>query len=136
MPLKFHSNQEEGLTIINGDGPMTWDSLHQVLQDLLDSGEDHTTLPHIIDLREVEVDFDTTTMEPFGEFFAVRFGKEVVGSVAIVIKDGMTAEDCAKFYKVASSIDHAELFDDYNHAMRWLMRREFATPSSSAASAT
>jgi hypothetical protein len=135
MPLHFHSNQDEGLTTINGDGPVTWDCLHQVLQDLLDSGEAQRSLPHIIDLREAEVDFSSTTMDPFGEFFAVRFGSEVTGSIAIVIKDGLAADDCAMFYKVASSVDHTELFDDYNHAMRWLMRREFANVPQVAVSA-
>ena len=134
MPLEFHSNQEEGLTTISGQGLVTWDCLHQVLQDLLDSDEDHTNLPHVIDLREANVDFSTTTMDIFGEFFAARFGAEVIGSIAIVIKDGMDAEDCAKFYKVASSVDHTELFDDYNHAMRWLMRREFANATPAIAS--
>lgn len=135
MTLRFHSNQEEGLTTINGDGPVTWDCLHEVLQELLDSGEEHATLPHVIDLRAADIDFSDTTMDIFGEFFAVRFGAEVTGSIAIVIKDGLDPDICAMFYKVASSVDHTELFDDYNHAMRWLMRREFANTPPAAASA-
>ena len=135
MPLKFHSNHEQGLTTVNGDGRVTWDCLLQVLQDLLDSEEAADTLPHIIDLRAADIDLSDTTMDPFGEFFAVRFGAEVSGSIAIVIKDDLQPDDCAKFYKVASSVDHTELFDDYNHAMRWLMRREFANAPPAAATA-
>jgi len=126
MSLQFHSNHDEGLTTINGDGVANWDSLLSVLQALLASSSNQVDLPHVIDLRNVELDLASGTMVPFGEFFALRFASDVKGSIAIVVSDSLNPEDCAKLYRVASSAANAELFDDYNHAMRWLMKREFA----------
>ncbi len=126
MPLQSYCNTDEGLTTLNGDGVATWDCLMQALQDLLLAPEDNVSLPHLIDLRDVQLELESTEMAPFGEFFALRFAKEVTGSIALVVADSLAADDCAKFYQIASSVGHCELFDDYNHAMRWLMKREFA----------
>ncbi len=126
MPLQFPCNPEEGLTTVNGTGPATWDCLLQGLQELLNLAQDNVSLPHLIDLRGFDLELETTEMEPFGEFFALRFANQITGSIALVIADSLAAPECAKFYRIASSVGHCELFDDYNHAMRWLMKREFA----------
>ncbi len=126
MPLQFHCNLDEGLTTLNGDGPATWDCLLQGLQALLNDDQHNGEHPHLIDWRQLELELETTEMDPFGEFFALRFASEVTGSIALVVADTLDTQDCAKFYRIASSVGHCELFDDFNHAMRWLMKREFA----------
>ena len=59
-------------------------------------------------------------VKPFNRFG----GRE--GSIAVVIDGDMSGKLEAVVYWLACAIGHAEVFDDYDHALKWLIRREFA----------
>ena len=41
------------------------------------------------------------------------------------IDDDLDAHLCADVYRLTSSVARAELFEDYEQALKWIMRREF-----------
>ena len=48
------------------------------------------------------------------------------GSMAVVIDGDMERELVAGIYWLACAVGGTEVFDDYDHALKWLIRREFA----------
>ncbi len=131
MTLRFHCNIEEGLNTIVGDGPADWAALQGVLTDLVQDAEYDASLPHLIDLRQVQLNFETQRVEQFSNFFGQTFGPGVNSSVALVVRDNLQAQECAQFYQITCTLARSELFDDYKQALRWLIRREFVSPVNS-----
>ena len=46
--------------------------------------------------------------------------------MAVVIDSEMSRELVANIYWLACAVGGTEVFDDYDHALKWLIRREFA----------
>ena len=46
--------------------------------------------------------------------------------MAVVIDGEMSRELSAAIYWLACAVGGTEVFDDYDHALRWLIRKEFA----------
>ena len=139
MPLQTYSSDEDGLATISAEGDVSWDDLRVELESLLLAATFNPTLPHLIDLRDATLRLDNAeSVEAFGRFFSTSFGTQVNGSIAMVIHDGLSTAECASLYRVLCDLANAELFDDYDLAMRWVMKREFvATPTTGfAANAT
>ena len=127
MPLTTHSSDEEGLATIKADGAVSWDDLQQALRELMADSGFNPSLPHLIDLRAATLHLVDDEMDGFGMFFTGDFGAAVGGSIAMVISDQLSTADCANLYRVLCDLANAELFDDYDLAMRWVMKREFVS---------
>ena len=41
--------------------------------------------------------------------------------------DSLDNKSVAALYHLSTQVNHIEMFDDYDIALRWLMRRQFAT---------
>lgn len=133
MALDYQINSDEGLINLRGQHHITLEELFSCAHEMLDDARFEAHLPQLIDLREA--DFPATSKRPsHGECdntaitrsFVRRFNESVNSSVAIVINSGLPQLDVAALYRVSCMIDRAEMFDDYDQALRWLIRRAFA----------
>ena len=129
MPLQTYSSDEDGLTTFRAEGRVTWEDLRSALVAHMADAAFNPSLPHLIDLRGAELRLDDTTVDGFGNFFTSQFGAAVAGSIAMVIDDQLSTAECASLYRVLCDLANAELFDDYDLAMRWVMKREFVSGS-------
>jgi hypothetical protein len=50
----------------------------------------------------------------------------VQASIAVIIDDSLDADTLAGLYHLSCATSITELFDHYDQAIKWLMRREFA----------
>ena len=56
-------------------------------------------------------------------------------SIAVVLNQSLTPDETATVFRMALALGQVELFDDYEQALRWLMRREFVDGDSSGSCA-
>lgn len=104
------------------------------LNHLVDCGNavlnDHAfapTLPQLIDLRCVRFELVPPGLyEQQALQLINRFNETVHASVAVVVSGGLPLPVIAEVYRITSQFTRAELFEDYDHAMRWLIKTAFA----------
>jgi hypothetical protein len=128
MSPGFHIAEEEGLISIQVRNAIDLADLHDLAKDMLDSDEYDAELPLLVDLRGMRLELARRAVAPFNEFIVSSFGGRQ-GSIAVVIDGDMSGKLAAAVFWLACAVGHTEVFDDYDHALKWLIRQEFAAGS-------
>jgi hypothetical protein len=134
MPLGYHINPDEGLITVQGAGDVSVPEITRLGESLLSDDGFDPELPQLLDfrgLRPVE-DADGAAVTYLQTFIQERYRGQVRADVAVVIDDHLESRHCADIYLLTCAIHDAELFADYDQALRWLMRRAFAGATLSA----
>ena len=126
MPCGYHMNLEDGLVTIRGEAEINLPSLVNLGEEVLaDPGFD-PYLPQLVDLRGMQVARDRAAEQALRHFTLSTYRPRVHSSIAIVVDDSLSEPELAGLYHLSCAMDKTELFDQYDQALKWLMRREFA----------
>lgn len=125
MTVGYHINPDEGLITVTAAGRVPLSEIAQVGERLLSDAGHDAHLPHLVDLRGLRPLRDQALMT-LRDFVEVRFRERVHASVAVVIDRFLERAHCADIFLLTCALHDAELFADYDHALRWLMRRASA----------
>ncbi len=125
MPCGYHLNQEDGLVTITGSGEVSLSEAISIGRELLDDPVFDPQLPHLIDLRGVEVEHSHDDSMEFREFVLQAYRPGVDASIAVVIDHSLDQAAVANLFHLSCAMEQTELFDQYDQALKWLMRREF-----------
>ena len=126
MPFGYHLNQDDGLVTITGNDKASLAEAIALGRKLLLDPVFDPELPHLVDLRGLEVAASTQETHELRDFVLQDYRPSVQASVAVVIDHTLDQHSVAGLYHLSCAMDQTELFDHYDHALRWLMRREFA----------
>ena len=129
MPFGYHINPEEGLVTITGDGIVMPNEACQVLTELQTHACYDDALPHLIDLRTLAVaQHDPFELQALERFLLTRYRPNVSASVAVVVDGALDRFSLAAIFHLVCRAPQTELFDYFDHALRWLIKHEFAQP--------
>lgn len=134
MPLGYHINQDDGLITVQGDGAVPLGDLTRLGEALLGDGRYDPALPQLLDFRGLRphgqpsdgVPQDIGVLDELRAFIRERYRARVAANVAVVIDEHLESRHCADIFLLTCAIERAELFADYDQALKWLMRRAFA----------
>lgn len=131
MALGYHINADEGLITVRGDGNVAVTEIVELGESLLGDNAFDPELPQLLDFRGLrprppaqagaEAEF-----AGLWDFVHSRYRAQIDANVAIVIDEHLEARHCADIFLLTCAISHAELFADYDQALKWLMREAFA----------
>jgi hypothetical protein len=124
MSTGFNISRDEGLISVFVEADVELIGLDELAQAVLNDPDYDITLPLLVDLRGMHLELEKSTAEPFAEKMIGQFGDRQA-SAAVIVDPDMNTRLCAAIYWLASAIGNIELFDDYDHALKWLIRREF-----------
>lgn len=124
MSSRFHIATDEGLISVQVQAQINLAELHDLAKAVLSSEDYDAALPLLIDLRGMRLELERQAAEPFNRFMISSLGNRG-GSTAVVIDGGMSSKLSAAVYWLACAVGGTEVFDDYDHALKWLIRREF-----------
>ena len=124
MPPGFHIATDDGLISVQVRDQIDLVDLYELTKAVLADEDYDPALPLVVDLRGMRLTLERDALEPFSKFVTDRF-KGRQGSMAVVIDGDMSRKLAAAIYWLACAVGGSEVFDDYDHAMKWLMRKEF-----------
>ena len=125
MPCGYHLNQEEGLVTITGTDKVSISEAIALGRKLLADPVFDSRLPHLIDLRGMEIDRSKEDSSEFRDFVLMSYRPMVAASIAVVIDHSLDQGSVASLYHLSCAMEQTEMFDRYDQALKWLMRREF-----------
>jgi hypothetical protein len=128
MAPAYHIGTDDGLISIQVASETDLVDLYELGKSVLASEEYDPELPLLIDLRGMRLDWREAATEPLLRFALDNF-RGRAGSMAAVIDSEMSRELVAGIYWLACAVGGTEVFDDYDHALKWLIRREFVGAS-------
>ena len=125
MPLDYHISSDEGLITISGEGQVSLAAIAELGQSLLGDQSYDPRLPQLLDFRGLRP-LAEDRLEDLQAFVLGPYRDAVSGSVAVVIDDHLEDLHAADVFLLTCAIHQAELFTDYDQALKWIMRRAFA----------
>ncbi|MEM6999864.1 MAG: hypothetical protein AAF529_03695 [Pseudomonadota bacterium] len=130
MACGYHINQEDGLITVTGNAELELSELATLGRDLLTDQEFCPEYAQLIDLRGIfPKQPDIAHRDTLRNFVVQEFRPSVKASIAVVIDDSLERLELADLYHLIVNLNDTELFDSYEQALKWLVRREFATPA-------
>lgn len=126
MPAAYHISEDEALITVKVDGDVDLVELFEVAKSLEADPAYSPSIPLLVDLREMRVALQAAAVKPFNRFILAHFGPSREASIAVVVDSEMNRELCAAIYWLNCAIGSSEMFEDYDHALKWLIKREFA----------
>jgi hypothetical protein len=127
MPAAYFINPDEGLVTVRVEGEVDARTLLDTARGLHDDPTYDPSLPLLADLRGMRLALDPSSLEPLNEFIIDRFrAPPRDASMAVVVDGDMDHKLCAAVYWLSCAVGGNEMFEDYELALKWLMRREFA----------
>jgi hypothetical protein len=77
----------------------------------------------LVDLRGIDVEFQPGAMRPFAKFLISVYRPQFAAApLAIVMDPDRDPVFSAGVYRFTCGLGNAELFDDYAHAVSWLLK--------------
>lgn len=131
MPPGYHIDNDEGLISVQVGSAIEFGELKKLASSVLACNNYDHGLPLLLDLRGMRLELSHESGKSFSSFIIERFANRP-GSVAVVIDEEMSSELSAGIFWLACAVGSTEVFDDYDHALRWLIRQEFAGPTRAA----
>ena len=125
MPCTYHLNLEDSLITLTCGADATAADLIAVGEQMLADPEFDPYLPQLVDFRGLNVDPDKSTSEAIRDFCLRVYRPRVFSSIAVVIDDSLSARSLSDIYHLSCAMDKTELFDQYDQALKWLIRQEF-----------
>lgn len=125
MTRGYHIAHDDGLISVQVRDEIDLAELYELAKSVLNSEDYIADLPLLVDLRGMRLELNRDAAEPFSNFVIDNF-RNRSGSMAVVIDTDMSRELSAATYWLACAVGGTEVFDDYDHALKWLIRREFA----------
>lgn len=125
MPLDYHISPDEGLITISGDGEVSLAAIAELGQSLLGDTAYDPALPQLLDFRGLRP-LPESSLDELQAFVHGPYREAVAGSVAVVIDEHLEGQHVADIFLLTCAIHQAELFSDYDLALKWLMRHAFA----------
>ena len=130
MPSGYHIDVDAGLILLSGTDEVDITQAIAVGRAVLADPAFDTRLAQLVDLRGLKLLRDAATSAQFRDFALREYAVCLQTSMAVVVDDSLDQRSLASLYHLTSRMPRTELFDDYDTAMRWLMRREFASGAS------
>lgn len=129
MPYGYTISHDEGLIAIHGSELVSLPSAIEIGRGILRDPDFDPELPQLFDLRGLTMMRNSEESRQFRDFSLYEYFPQVQAGVAVVVDDSLDDKSLAALYHLISQIDQVELFDNYDQALRWLMRKEFASES-------
>ena len=125
MAPAYHIASDDGLISIQVGSDIDLADLYELAKSVVSSADYDPALPLVVDMRGMQLDWHQDETEPFVQYIIDNF-RNREGSMAVVLDGDMSRELVAGVYWLACAVGGTEVFDDYDHALKWLIRREFA----------
>ncbi len=138
MPLGYHINPDDGLITVQGGGEVPLSELARLGESLLEDPSYDPELPQILDFRglrpaELDDDVDPEKLAALKAFLHETYRQQALGNVAVVIDEHLEDQHCADIFLLTCALQDAELFADYDQALKWLIREAFVPTGAAAA---
>ena len=135
MPADYHINDNDGLITIEVAGNVSVADIYATAKQLLADRQYDPSLPQVVDLRGMQLELQASAIAPFTRFMVARYAPLTRACVAVVIDPELVADICARVYWISCALGNSEVFDNYELALKWIMKQEFAATARAGAQA-
>jgi hypothetical protein len=125
MPVGYHISPDDGLITVTAGGRVPLSDIARAGESLLADSTYDPSLPQLLDLRGLRPP-PRGELPTLKQFVEERYRDAVRASIAVVIDEHLESLHCADIFLLTCALHDAELFADYDQALRWLMRRAFS----------
>lgn len=123
VPASYHINRADEFVSLRLSGKVDLVEVYELCQAFLQDPDFSPTWPHLVDLRGLEIELKSGALRPFSTFLLTKYRPRFAQApIAVVMDPDNDSDFSAGLYRFTCNLGNAELFDDYPHAMKWLLK--------------
>jgi len=123
VPVSYHINKADEFVSFRFEGKIDLVEVYELARGFLADPDFSPDWPHLVDLRGMEVEIQPGAMRPFVKFMLTSYRPSfAAAALALVIDGDRDPEFSAAVYRFTCGLGNAELFEDYAHAISWLLK--------------
>ena len=126
MPLSYHIDAEQGLITVSGADVVAGPELVTCARALVTDPAFDQNLPHLVDIRGMSVaEIHAGERNALSQILETEYEQRETACVAVVVDEHLESEQTADLYRWVCRLEQFELFDSFDLALRWLVKRGF-----------
>jgi len=123
LNLRYHIDEDERLVTVQASDRVAAGDLEDLVSRILLDPAFVPDYSQLLDFREARIDRLTEDGGTLAGYFLRTVNPAISGSIAVVIDPDLTPADTAMMFRLTCAIAGAELFEDFEMAVKWLARK-------------
>ncbi len=124
MPVRYHVHDTEEFLSIRIHDPVEAHDLAGLGERLLNDPDFRAHWPQLVDLRGLSVSPEPAAVKTLAHYLMNSYRPGVRNAIAVVMDGHADGELFAGVYLMVCNLPATEVFDDYGHAIKWLLGNE------------
>lgn len=129
MGLAYHIDLDEYLVTVSAHESLQPGDMESLADSLIADPLFAADMAQLLDLRQAAINIHDEHARLLARYLLKNYNPAIRGNIAVVIDPNLTPADTARMFRVTCALERAELFEDFDMAVKWLVRKWRAVSS-------
>jgi hypothetical protein len=129
MGLAYHIDLDEHLVTVSAHESLQPGDMESLADTLIADPLFAADMAQLLDLRQAAINIHDEHARLLAGYLLKNYNPAIRGNIAVVIDPNLTPADTARMFRVTCALERAELFEDFDMAVKWLVRKWRAVSS-------
>ncbi len=123
MSLEYHIDADESLITVRVKDGLRPGDMESLAAQLFDDPLFAADMAQLLDLRQAKIELLDDHAKLLTRYLLNKYNPAIDGNIAVVIDPDLTPADTALMFRITCALERAELFEDFEMAVKWLARK-------------
>ena len=123
MSLEYHIDANESLITVSVEDGLRPGDMELLAAQLLEDPLFDADMAQLLDLRQAKIELPDDHAKLLARYLLKKYNPAIDGNIAVVIDPDLTPADTAMVFRITCALERAELFEDFDMAVKWLARK-------------
>jgi hypothetical protein len=123
VSLEYHIDADESLITVKVKDGLRPGDMELMAAQLFDDPMFVPDMAQLLDFRHANIELPDDHAKLLTRYLLKKYNPAIDGNIAVVVDPDLTPNDTALMFRIACSLERAELFEDFEMAVKWLAHK-------------
>ena len=123
MSLEYHIDADESLITVKVKDGLRPGDMELMAAQLFDDPLFVPDMAQLLDFRHANIALPDAHAILLTRYLLKKYNPAIDGNIAVVVDPDLTPTDTALMFRITCTLERAELFEDFDMAVKWLARK-------------
>ena len=123
MSLEYHIDADESLITVKVKDGLRPGDMELMAAQLFDDPRFVPDMAQLLDFRHANIELPDTHAKLLTRYLLKKYNPAIDGNIAVVVDPDLPPTDTALMFRITCTLERAELFEDFDMAVKWLARK-------------
>jgi len=123
VSLEYHIDADESLITVRVKDGLRPGDMELLATQLFEDPLFAADMAQLLDLRQAKIELPDDHARILTHYLLKKYNPAIDGNIAVVVDPDLTPTDTALMFRLTCALERAELFEDFDMAVKWLARK-------------